>query len=110
MRQDIHMNRLMIGRERSYQLVDLTNMTAPECPLNITEGPAAVFSDKLVGVVSWFCGGRFLADSDTNRCFTSSGLTQTDSGQATHLIQLRQVSREILFLITYSHFSKETSE
>ena len=38
MRQDIHMNRLMIGRERSYQLVDLTNMTARECPLNITEG------------------------------------------------------------------------
>ena len=52
MRQDIHMNRLMIGRERSYQVVDLTNMTAPECPLNITEGPAAMLSDKLVGVVT----------------------------------------------------------
>ena len=45
MRQDIHMNRLMIGRERSYQLVDLTNMTTPECP-------AAMLSDKLVGVVT----------------------------------------------------------
>ena len=43
---------VLLADEAGDELVDLTNMTAPECPLNITEGPAAMLSDKLVGVVT----------------------------------------------------------
>ena len=68
------MNSLIIGWERSYQLVDLTNMTAPLCqlpeyPLNITWGPAAMVYDQVAGVVR-LCGGYDVQ----NRCFTFDGI------------------------------------
>ena len=82
----VKMNSLIFGglRSHAYQLVDLTNLTAPVChlpeyPLDITHGPAAMVYDEVAGVVR-VCGGDLnphVGNPDswnlTKRCFTFDG-------------------------------------